>query len=507
LNCNSVIKKFYYLEDFRLENRAAELARLIEKKNFVKIVTHIDADGITAGSIASVVLERKGIPHKVEFLKQLDIAAIERLKGEGNPLVWFTDLGSGMLEHLSGLECVICDHVPSVRTGRKPPSLKREQITDILAFSEAYTSNTTDDDRLQPLQLNPHSFGRDGSYDMSGAGAAYLVGKAMSPDNRDLAALAIVGAVGDIQAARERRVTGTNREILKDGIDAGVLNALTDICFFGRETRPVYKLLQYSSDIILPGLSNHEGNSVAFIEKLGIEQKDGEKWLSWTQFTLDDRRKIVSELAKLLIEKGFGHDAALKLIGEVYELPQEKENTELRDAKEFSTLLNSCGRYKNAYVGYRVCVGDRGEYLDKALGLLRGHRQTLVNCLKTVKESGLVIREKLQYFDGGDRIPESVVGIVANMVLSQNEVDSSIPVFGFTNSEDDGMIKVSARGTQVLVSKGLKLNEVMNITAEKFGGIGGGHNIAAGATIPEKNKEEFLNAAETLIAKQLLKNG
>ena len=487
-----------------METRAAELAQVIEKKNFVKIVTHIDADGITAGSIASIILERRGISHKVEFLKQLDIAAIDRLKDEGNPLVWFTDLGAGMIEHLEGLECIICDHhVPSVGTGKKPPRLEREQITDILAFSEAYTNNSGVVGSVLPLHLNPHLFGRDGSYDMSGAGAAYLVGKAISPDNRDLAALAIVGAVGDIQAARERRVTGTNRDILKDGIDAGVLNALTDICFFGRETRPVYKLLQYSSDIILPGLSNHEGNSVTFLEDLGIVQKDGERWLSWTELSLDDRRKIVSELAKLLIEKGFGHDAALKLIGEVYELPQEKVNTELRDTKEFSTLLNSCGRYKNAYVGYRVCVGDRGEYLNKALGLLRGHRQTLVDCLKIVKESGLVIREKLQYFDGGDRIPESVVGIVANMVLSQDEVDSSLPVFGFTNSEDDGMIKVSGRGTQALVSKGLKLNEVMNVAAGKLGGIGGGHNIAAGATIPEKNKEDFLIMAEALIVSQI----
>jgi len=490
-----------------LEKRAAELAQVIEKKSFVKVVSHIDADGITAGSIASIVLERKGIPHKVEFLKQLDNAAIDRLKDEANPLVWFTDLGAGMLEHLEGLECIICDHhVPSRRTGRKPPKLERAQITDILAFSEAYDSNTPDDNVLQPLQLNPHLFGLDGSYDMSGAGAAYLVGKALSPDNRNLAALAIVGAVGDIQAEKERKVIGTNREILQDGIDAGVLNALTDICLFGRETRPVYKLLQYSSDIILPGLSNHEKNSVTFIENLGIEQKDGERWLAWTELTLDDRRKIVSELARLLIEKGFGHDAALKLIGEVYELPREKKNTELRDAKEFSTLLNSCGRYRNAYVGYKVCIGDRDEYLNKALGLLRGHRQTLVNCLKTVKESGLIIREKLQYFEGGDRIPESVVGIVANMVLSQDEVDSSLPIFGFTNSEDEGMIKVSGRGTQALVSRGLKLNEVMNVAAEKLGGIGGGHNIAAGATIPEKNKEDFLKMAEKLIGNQLQKD-
>ena len=487
-----------------MEKRAAELAEIIKEKRFIKIVSHIDADGITAGAIASMVLTREGIPHEVEFLKQLDVSAIERLKKEEHPLIWFTDLGSGMIEHLNGLDCIICDHhAPSISCDRELPTLKKEQLTDILAFSNAITENIQRPDITSKPHFNPHLFGKDGALDISGAGAAYLVGKALSPDNRDLAALAIVGAVGDLQAEKERKLIGTNRTILRDGIEAGVLNSPVDIYLFGRETRPIYKLLQYSSDMILPGLTNHEGNSIAFLEKLNIPQKDGERWLSWTELTIEDRKKVVSELVRLLVEKGFGHKIALRLLGEVYELIKEKRNTELRDAKEFSTLLNSCGRYKQAMIGYHVCLGDRGEYFEKALVLLRGHRRTLVDCLKTVRESGLTILERLQYFDGGDRIPESIVGIVANMVLSQDEVDSSLPVFGFANSEDEGKIKVSGRGTQALVSKGLKLNIVMKKAAGSVEGMGGGHNIAAGATIPEDKKELFLEEAERLISGQL----
>ena len=490
-----------------MEKRAAELAEIIKEKSYVKIVSHIDADGITAGSIASIALSREGISHEVEFLKQLDLNAIERLKKEGHPLVWFTDFGSGMLEHLKGLDCIICDHhVPSVSADRELPVLRKEQLTDILAFSNAYSEKIDEADNVAPPHLNPHLFGKDGAVDISGAGAAYLVGKAISPDNRDLAALAVVGAVGDLQAERERKLIGTNRTIVQDGIEAGVLDSPVDIYLFGRETRPIYKLLQYSSDMILPGLTNHEGNSIAFLEDLGIPQKDGERWLSWTELTLEDRKKIISELVRLLIEKGFGHNIALRLIGEVYELIGEKRNSELRDAKEFSTLLNSCGRYKRAMIAYHVCLGDRGEYLEKALGLLRGHRQTLVNCLKMVKESGITVLERLQYFDGGDRIPESVVGVVANMVLSQDEVDSSLPIFGFANSEDEGKVKVSGRGTQALVSRGLKLNIVMKKGGEAVEGMGGGHNIAAGATIPMDKKNEFLKEAERLITEQLERN-
>src|SRR6059058_555655 len=85
--------------------------------------------------------------------------------------------------------------------------------------------------------LNPHLEGA-GSDVASGAGCAYAVAKALDPANKDLASVAIVGAVGDVQDQEFRRLSGYNREILQDGIDAGVLRAQIDLRLFGRETRP-----------------------------------------------------------------------------------------------------------------------------------------------------------------------------------------------------------------------------------------------------------------------------
>src|SRR5207247_101677 len=77
------------------------------------------------------------------------------------------------------------------------------------------------------LMLNPHLEGA-GSDVASGAGCAYAVAKALDPANKDLASVAIVGAVGDVQDQEFRRLSGYNREILQDGIDAGVLRAQID---------------------------------------------------------------------------------------------------------------------------------------------------------------------------------------------------------------------------------------------------------------------------------------
>jgi RecJ-like exonuclease len=67
----------------------------------------------------------------------------------------------------------------------------------------------------------------------------------------------------------------------------------------------------------------------------------------------------------------------------------------------------------------------------------------------------------------------------------------------------EGEIKVSARGTRTLVNNGLDLSVVMKKSSEKVGGVGGGHNIAAGATIPKGCENDFLVFADKLVKKQM----
>ena len=45
----------------------------------------------------------------------------------------------------------------------------------------------------------------------------------------------------------------------------------------------------------------------------------------------------------------------------------------------------------------------------------------------------------------------------------------------------------------------------MNKSAKRLNGVGGGHNIAAGATIPKGKEEEFLDLLEKEIKTQLTK--
>jgi RecJ-like exonuclease len=239
-----------------------------------------------------------------------------------------------------------------------------------------------------------------------------------------------------------------------------------------------------------------------FLEELGIKLKDGDNFRRWIDLTKDERRLIISNIAQVLLSKGFGHNITKKIIGEVYILKNENEGSEVHEAKEFATLLNSTARYGKYDVGLNVCLGDRDIYFDEARSLLQGHRANLVEGMQFAREEGITKREFVQFFHAGTGIRDTIVGIVANMLLNSEDVSSDMPLVGFA-LKDDGDVKVSARGTEELVQKGLNLSTAMKKAASSFGGVGGGHSIAAGATIPQGKEEDFLEKLESEIKSQL----
>jgi RecJ-like exonuclease len=89
------------------------------------------------------------------------------------------------------------------------------------------------------------------------------------------------------------------------------------------------------------------------------------------------------------------------------------------------------------------------------------------------------------------------------MVLSSGNIAQDLPLLAFAQTDDGKAIKVSARATRELVARGLDLATALTKAAQKVSGIGGGHAIAAGATIPKGSEEDFLNETEKIIKEQV----
>jgi RecJ-like exonuclease len=458
-----------------LAERAAACAERLRVADRVLLVSHIDADGLTSAAVAATALERAGLPFEARFESQLDAAALDDIAATGYETVLFTDFGSGQLD-------LIADHEAGG------------------AFTPVVADHHQPADAETEYHLNPLLEGLNGASELSGAGAAYVLARALGGDNRDLAALAVVGAVGDRQE-QGGELVGANEQVAAEGVAAGVLETGADLAMYGTQTRPLPKLLEYASEVRIPGVTNDEAGAVSFLDGLDVPLRAEGEWRRWVDLDDDERRAVVSGLVSRAVSAGVPPGDVEDLVGTTYTLAREEPGTELRDASEFSTLLNATARYERADVGLAVCLGDRGSALAEARSLLERHRRNLSAGIELVTERGTTREENLQWFDAGEEIRHTIVGIVAGMALGAEGIDRTVPIVAFAR-ESETETKVSARGTPGLVRRGLDLSAVMREAAAAVGGEGGGHDVAAGATIPAGEQRAFVERADELVGDQ-----
>jgi RecJ-like exonuclease len=79
--------------------------------------------------------------------------------------------------------------------------------------------------------------------------------------------------------------------------------------------------------------------------------------------------------------------------------------------------------------------------------------------------------------------------------------DKEKPLISLARKNDE--LHVSSRGNQYLVNNGLDLGSAMKEAATPLNGHGGGHKIAAGATISSEKEEEFLGIVDKIIFQQM----
>lgn len=448
----------------------------------VQLVAHLDADGLAAAGIIKQALEEKEIETEVKIVKMINKKTIDEINQDG--LTILADLGSGQLgllrDHLKGKPTIIIDHHP-------PQGKEWKEL----------------------IHINPLLDGHNSSTDVSGAGVAYLVAKALDHKNADLASLAVVGAVGDLQNCFGR-LEGLNREILCDAVQAGKVEKSVDILLYGRYTRPIFQALQYFTDPRIPGVSGSEHGSLGLLQRLGINLKDSSGWRSPSDLEEKEKRALASAMVALIlpsVPKELASYVPQLVVGEVYSMVEEPTRSPLKDVAEYVTCLNACGRHERPEVGIKATCGCREDILNELLHLLRYHRQVIAKGIRLVEEGGENGIQKtpsglIQYFNAENNIKPSIIGTVAGMLLGSEIVDPYLPILGF--SWDGDGVKVSARCSRLLVLKGVNMAKAVAIAAKDVNGMGGGHPPACGAYLPDSESvDPFLLRFEDLMVSQL----
>jgi len=444
----------------RLDKGLLKAKRLVESSEDIKVYSHRDCDGITAGAIISTLLERLGKEHEVEFI---NLNQVENIKIE-NELTIFTDMGSGQrIEEIStsNSKIIVLDH---------HPPLPRKNMKGEL------------------LELNPMKYGIDGSTQISGGGMAYLLSKKFN--YHDLSWMGVLSAIGDLQNSLTGKLVGLNSQILEDSVSIGQIDILEDLSIYGRQTRPLFIALSYFSDVNLP-ITNNKTECILLLKKLGIPYKEDEIYRRLCDLTMEEKRKLFSELVKMLsreVPPKYVKYIPQIISGEAYDLKREEKYTPLRDLSEFSTAINACSRNNDIKLALRILKGERGPALDELESVSRAHRKYLAEKVELIKTQELLKqKQNLQYFKTTE-IRDNVIGTIAGMILSYG--DWRKPIIGLATKEHG--TKVSLRCSRLLALDGIHFGSIIGKIAEKVGGSGGGHAMACGAYIPHGTENKFL---------------
>ena len=440
----------------KLNKKAAEIISSFPKSTRVRVISHYDADGITAAGIICRALYREGYDFHASLMRNPFTRGLERVKKEENDLVIFTDMGSGQIETIEQFngKVIIIDHHQYI---------KSETSKDV-------------------HQINANLCGIDGNYEACGASLSYSVANTLNTKNIDLAPLAMAGATGDKQYIGGFR--GFNKTILDEALKKGFLKRKTGVKLYGDSLSDA---LYYSVDPYYTGLSGDKKEVARLLKSLHLDKN-----VKIEEIDDKNSKHLQSYLLFKLIKIGCEKNILDTVVRERY----WSDMLLSCELERYADLLDACGKGGNRCLSLSVCLGDEKAF-DEAVELEKKYRQKILDELFKLERDGVKEQKSFRYFYSMDSSLGGVIGgIASNYVF-----DRERPLVSLVRKDDE--IHVSCRGNQYLVGKGLDLGVAMKEVAARLGGHGGGHKIAAGATIDLKSEEEFLDSVDKIISKQL----
>lgn len=481
----------HYVEKYRKHSKNVQSQEDENSIGNIHIYSHTDTDGICAASILSLALKRENINYHITILKQIQEKNLKQIAftmNENREFLFFLDFGSGHLnllsEYLVDGKYIILDH-------HQP--LKSQNNLSISGFhSNSYFADVS------------------GSSDICGSGMAYLFAKKMRKDNIDLASLAVVGAIGDHQNTGDQQTfTGENSVILQDAIESNQIIEDVEPLLPRTISLPLGLATKLPEGINL--FDNDIKKSTFFLKKIGVKHEDG---FGHPRFLPDlstsEKRILTSELVKKFLSENTDSTKNISdLLITHYLLPQFKEY-ECYDAKDFSKMIDACGRLNIPSIGIACCVIRSNKIIKKGIEALKKYSQTLQNAVKWLIDKKKFTHFKaIEAFDGEEMVSEFIVGVVCSILIDSSiydkstEVDTSKPIIGYALSENN--YKVSARCSENLIKKGVDLSQAIRSTCTTLGlkAKGGGHPPAAGAYIPKTLIRQFFSELDQQIRLQM----
>ncbi len=319
------------------------------------------------------------------------------------------------------------------------------------------------------VHVNPHLFGIDGSYELSASGVSYIVANELG-NNKDLVGLSVLGMIGDKQ-----KFTGANLDIINEGVSMGYIERVNGINLYSGKVKDV---LMMSTEPYLDFYGkDDELNS--FLESIKVS---GDKEID--ELSHEEVSRLANGIVLRLLKLGIYEGIIDEFIGKKIILKKEL----LPNAVMLADIVNACGRASAYSIGFAICMRD-SNYLEKGLSIWKKFQVELLEEIQRRKDE-IKSGKCIKYLVLNDA-PST--GPIATILSRYIHTDKPLVVVNIKKN----LAKVSSRATMKIAEK-VNLGEVMRVSAEKVGGRGGGHKVAAGANIPPEKVDDFLKEVDKL---------
>lgn len=436
---------------------ASALKKVFSEKGAIKVITHLDTDGLSSAAIFVKLLVSNDQNFYLSIVKQLEESIFNELKEGFSKAKWkalvLLDLGANKLDQfreITDKPIFIIDHH------------EIEISLDCLA-----TDST--------IYLI-HSMGEK----ISAAGLTYMLTRELMCDKR-LAQLAVLGMIGDLL---DKSIGKLNNSILVDAQESG-MKLKKGLTVFSA-MRPLHKALEFSSSIFIPGVTGNSNGSLEMLKDIGIEVKNSSGWRTLIDLNDEELSRLITAILIRRVNDGHSQDVIdniylIKLAGQFW------------DAREVSTMINACGRLEQGGLALAFLLGSR-EAREEVEHIYSEYKHLLIRALNWVETAEKIQGEGYVIINAKSFIKDTLIGTVMSILSSSFVYPVGTLLIGMAYRED-GKIKISARIVRDKhIEDKVNLNKILGEVIKRIGGEAGGHRSAAGGLISIDKEEIFINS-------------
>ena len=273
-------------------------------------------------------------------------------------------------------------------------------------------------------------------------------------------------------------------DIEKDALSSKLISKSDGFKIFGSNTRQFHKVLEYSINPFILGISGSEENSINLLRELDIAIKDN-GFCSMIDIDEEDIIKLVSTLG---LDINFKKDKILLLDFEDF-------NSPLKDINEFKDFIQACVYLDKPSLAVSICLNSKSSH-HKALELLKDFKLEVIKALNlyytSFDSNNIIEKDNLVIINYSDIIKNGVIEEVTSLIckftpklsskrivlLSQNalgHIKCCIPLSSVDNSVNKLLSKLNVVPEKIKdvmsFSVNIEESKLINILVESLESI------------------------------------